>query len=168
VANTEPTSSSAASSATLEQNQNEPTLGRPGTRRPKRGCGGSSEEIIRKLHLPWIGNTELISVDSPSTTSDEKPGSQRRKKRRLTQSKDLSSEGLWASIGESLDILSQAQENHQCITTTIVGKIEAQNSKLIAESSELLDFQTRRLLEESCKDTENQVRTLVADLVEGI
>jgi hypothetical protein len=43
---------------------------------------------------------------------------------------------------------------------TIVGKIEAQ--------SELLDFQTRRLLEESFKDTENQVRTLVADLVEGM
>jgi hypothetical protein len=43
---------------------------------------------------------------------------------------------------------------------TIVGKIEAK--------SELLDFQARRLLEESFKDTENQVRTLVADLVEGI
>ena len=34
--------------------------------------------------------------------------------------------------------------------------------------SELLDFQTRRLLEETFKDTENQVRTLVADLVEGM
>jgi hypothetical protein len=72
------------------------------------------------------------------------------------------------SIGESLDILSRAQENHQRITTTIVGKIEAQNRKLIAESSELLDFQTRLLLEKSFKDTENQVRTLVADLVEGM
>lgn len=41
---TEPTSSSTASSATLEQNQNEPTLGRLGTRRPKRGFGGSSEK----------------------------------------------------------------------------------------------------------------------------
>ena len=87
---------------------------------------------------------------------------------RLTQSKDLSGEGLWVSIGESLDILSRAQENHQYITTIIVGKIEAQNSKLIAESSELLDFQTRRLLEESFTNTEKQVRTLVADLVEGM
>jgi hypothetical protein len=76
---------------------------------------------------------------------------------------DLSSEGLWVSIGESLDILSLAQENHQHITTTIVGKIEAQNRKLVTESSEFLDFQTRRLLEENFKDTENQVRTLVAD-----
>ena len=40
--------------------------------------------------------------------------------------------------------------------------------QLIAESSELLDFQTRRLLEESFKETEKQVRTLVADLVEGM
>jgi hypothetical protein len=30
---------------------------------------------------------------------------------------------------------------------------------------ELLDFQTRRLLEESFRDTENQVRVLVADMV---
>jgi hypothetical protein len=72
------------------------------------------------------------------------------------------------SIEESLDILSRAQENHQCIMTTIVRKIEAQNSRLIAESSELLDFQIRRLLEESFKDMENQVRILVADLVEGM
>jgi hypothetical protein len=134
VANSEPTSSSAASSATLEQNQNEPTLGTSETRRHKRGIGGSSEEIACKLHLPRIGNPELMSVDSPNTTLDEKPSSPRRKKRRLTQSKDLSGEGLWVSIGERLDILSRAQENHQCITTTIVGKIEAQNSKLIAKS----------------------------------
>jgi hypothetical protein len=60
-------------------------------------------------------------------------GSQRQKQRRLTQSKYLSSEGLWASIGESLDILSRTQENRQRITTAIVGKIEGQNSKLIAE-----------------------------------
>jgi hypothetical protein len=39
---------------------------------------------------------------------------------------------------------------------------------LITKSLKLLDFQTRRLLEESFKDTENQVRTLVADLVEGM
>jgi len=101
-------------------------------------------------------------------TCDETPGSQRRKKRRLIQSKDLGSERLWVSIGESLDILSLAQENHQGITTTIIGKIEAQNRKLIAEVSELLDFQTRRLLEETFKDTENQVRTLVADMVDGM
>jgi hypothetical protein len=101
-------------------------------------------------------------------TCDEKPGSQRRKKRRLIHSKDLGSESLWVSIGESLDILSLAQESHQGITTTIIGKIEAQNRKLVAKVSELLDFQTRRLLEETFKDTENQVRTLVADLVEGM
>jgi hypothetical protein len=92
----------------------------------------------------------------------------KRKKRRLIQSKDLGSESLWVSIGESLDILFQAQENHQRITTTIVGKIEAQNSKLITESLELLDFQTRRLLGESFEETENQVRTLVAELVDGM
>jgi hypothetical protein len=101
-------------------------------------------------------------------TCDETPGSQRRKKRRLIQSKDLGSERLWVSIGESLDILSLAQENHQGITTTIIGKIEAQNRKLIMELSELLDFQTRRLLEETLKDTENQVRTLVANIVNGV
>jgi hypothetical protein len=101
-------------------------------------------------------------------TSDEKLCLQKRKKRRLIQSNNLGSESLWVSIGESLDILSQAQENHQRITTTIVGKVEAQNSKLITESLELLDFQTRRLLEESFKDTENQVRTLVAELVDGM
>jgi hypothetical protein len=72
------------------------------------------------------------------------------------------------SIGESLDILSLAQENQQGITTTIIGKIEAQNRKLIMELSELLDFQTRRLLEETLKDTENQVRTLVANIVNGV
>jgi hypothetical protein len=72
------------------------------------------------------------------------------------------------SLGKSLDILSRAQESHQYITTTIIRKIKAQNSKLIAESSELLDFQTRRLLEESFKNTEKQVRTLVADLVKGM
>lgn len=52
--------------------------------------------------------------------------------------------------------------------TTIVGKIEAQNRKLIAELLELLDFQTRRLLEGTFKDTENQVRTLVVEMVEGM
>jgi hypothetical protein len=52
--------------------------------------------------------------------------------------------------------------------TTIVGKIEARNSKIITESLELLDFQIRRLLEESFKETENQVRILVADLAEGM
>jgi hypothetical protein len=101
-------------------------------------------------------------------TFDEKLGLQKRKKRRVIQSKDLRRESIWVSIGESLDILSQAQENHQRIMTTIVGKIETQNSKLITESLELLDFQTRRLLEESFQDTENQVRTLVAELVDGM
>jgi hypothetical protein len=55
-------------------------------------------------------------------TYGEKPGLQKRKKRRVIQSKDLGSESIWVSIGESLDILSQAQENHQRIMTTIVGK----------------------------------------------
>jgi hypothetical protein len=52
--------------------------------------------------------------------------------------------------------------------TTIIGKIAAQNRKLIAELSEFLDFQTRRLLDGTFKGTENQVRTLVADIVEGM
>jgi hypothetical protein len=51
---------------------------------------------------------------------------------------------------------------------TIIGKIEAQNRKLIAEVLELLDFQIRRLLEETFKDTENQVCILVADMVDGM
>jgi hypothetical protein len=90
VANSKPTSLSAASSVALQQNQNEPTLGTSETRRPKRGIGGSSEGIACKLHLPRKGNPELMSVDSPNATLDEKPASQIRKKRSLTQSKDLS------------------------------------------------------------------------------
>jgi hypothetical protein len=54
------------------------------------------------------------------------------------------------------------------LITTIVVKIEAQNSKLITKLSELLDFQICRLLEESFKVTENQVYILVTDLVNGI
>jgi hypothetical protein len=45
-------------------------------------------------------------------TCDGKLGLQKRKKQRVIQSKDLGSESIWVSIGESLDILSQAQENH--------------------------------------------------------
>jgi hypothetical protein len=62
VANNEPTSSSAASSAALEQNRNEPTLGTPETRRHKRGLGGSSEEIACELHLPRIGSAALTKT----------------------------------------------------------------------------------------------------------
>jgi hypothetical protein len=66
VANTEPTSSSAASSATLEHAEpatDRPTLGkRLEMRRPKRGFSGSSGEVARKVHLSRIGNTELISI----------------------------------------------------------------------------------------------------------
>jgi hypothetical protein len=72
------------------------------------------------------------------------------------------------SIAESLDLLHQAQEIHQRITTSIVGHLETQNRRLITELLGLLDFETRRLFEEGFKDTENQVRTLVADLVEGM
>lgn len=54
------------------------------------------------------------------------------------------------------------------IIPTIVGKIEARNSKIITDSLELLDSQIRRLLEESFKEAENQVRILVADLAEGM
>jgi hypothetical protein len=50
----------------------------------------------------------------------------------------------------------------------IIGKIEAQNRKLIAGVLELLDFQICRLLEETFNDTENQVRIPVADLVRGM
>jgi hypothetical protein len=66
VTNTEPTSSSAASSATLEYAEpatDRPTLGRRSEmRRPKRSFSGSSGEVARKVHLSRIGNTELIST----------------------------------------------------------------------------------------------------------
>jgi hypothetical protein len=136
-------------------------------------------------------------------TSAQQPGLQKRKKRRLIQSKGLGSESVWVSIRDSLDVLSQAQESHQRIMmldpgspvaaysllsiyahldsqlynevcchnllmTTIVGKIEARNSKIITESLKLLNSQIRRLLEEGFKETEDQVRILVADLAEGM
>jgi hypothetical protein len=71
-------------------------------------------------------------------------------------------------VEENLDILSRYQETHQRITTAIVGKIEASNRKLTGEVSELLDFQTRHRLEKSFRGSEGQVRTLVADLVQGM
>lgn len=69
---------------------------------------------------------------------------------------------------ESLDILYQAQENHQRITMTIVGKIETENRRLISALRELLDSQKCGPLEEGFKDTDNQAGTLVADLVEDL
>jgi hypothetical protein len=51
-------------------------------------------------------------------TYDKKLGLQKRKKRRVIESKDLRSESIWVLIGESLDILSQAQENLLKITIT--------------------------------------------------
>jgi hypothetical protein len=66
VANTEPTSSSAASSATLEYA--EPATDRPmlrkrsEMRRPKRGFSRLSGEVACKVHLLRIGTTELICI----------------------------------------------------------------------------------------------------------
>jgi hypothetical protein len=67
--NTEPTSSSAALSATLEGAEHaEPATDKPTLRkrseirRPKRGFGVLSKEVARKFHLSWIGNTELIGI----------------------------------------------------------------------------------------------------------
>lgn len=64
-------------------------------------------------------------------------------------------------------MLYQAQQNHQRITTTIVDKMEIENRRLMSESRELLDSQKCRLLE-GFKDTDNQARTLVANLVEDL
>lgn len=80
---------------------------------------------------------------------------QKRKKRRVTQCQDLvNGESLWVSVSRSLDILYQAQENHQRITETIAGLMEIQNCTLIRESLELVDSQTRRQFEEGFKETE--------------
>jgi hypothetical protein len=95
--------------------------------------------------------------------------SQKRKRRRIIQSKDLvDSESLWRSVVRNLDILHQDQEYHQRITTTIVGKIETENRRLISDSRELLDSQKCRLLEDGFEDWDNQARTLVADLVQDL
>jgi len=99
---------------------------------------------------------------------DETPSLPKRKRRRVEQSRDLvDTESMRISVLESLNILHQAQENHQRITTTIVGKIETKNHRLISESRELLDPQECRLLE-GFKDADSQARTLVADLVEDL
>jgi hypothetical protein len=97
------------------------------------------------------------------------PSLQKLKRRRATQSKGLvNGESLWMSLVKSLDNLYQAQENHQRITTTIVGQLETRNSRLIAESLEILDFERAYCLTGVFKDTESQVGTLVADLVKGM
>jgi hypothetical protein len=59
---------------------------------------------------------------------DETPSLPKRKRRRVEQSKDLlDTESLRISVLESLNMLYQAQENHQRITTTIVGIMETEN-----------------------------------------
>ena len=68
---------------------------------------------------------------------------------------------------ESLDVLYQAQENHQRITLTIDDKIESQNRKPISALRELLDSQKCRLLE-GFKDTDNRTRALIGDLVKDL
>jgi hypothetical protein len=54
------------------------------------------------------------------------------------------------------------------LTTTIVGKIENENRRLIAESRELQDSQICRLLKESDEDRCNEARTFVGDLAEDL
>jgi hypothetical protein len=115
----------------------------------------------------------------------------KRKKWKATKPKNPIGSGiLSAAIVKNLDILFQAQENHPRIATTITGLIETQNRRLMAESLVLLECrlpgeslqdpgdqgatslvddiwtQLRRRLEEAFKDTENQVRILVAELVD--
>ncbi|KAF8846588.1 hypothetical protein BDZ45DRAFT_734146 [Acephala macrosclerotiorum] len=154
VTSTEPTSSSAASSATLEHTEpatERPTLReRTKSRRPKRGLRGLSEE------------------ESPNVAFDETPSLPKQKRRRVEQSQDLVNTGsLWIPVVESLDMLYQARDKHQRITTTIVDKIGTQNHKLISALRELLDAQKCRLLE-GFKDTDNRTHTLVGDLVEDL
>jgi hypothetical protein len=99
----------------------------------------------------------------------ETPSLQKRKRRRIIQSKDLvDSESLWKSVVRNLDILYQAQLNHQRTTTTTVGKIEIENRRLIAQSREFQDSQMCRQLKEGFKDQGNHARTLVTDLVEDL
>ena len=71
-------------------------------------------------------------------------------------------------MAKSLDRLYQAQLNRQRTTTTIVGKIEIENRRLLAESREFQDSQIYRLLKESFKDRGNEAHTLVTDLVEDL
>ncbi|CZR64874.1 uncharacterized protein PAC_14774 [Phialocephala subalpina] len=156
VTNTELTSSSAASSATLEHTESateRPTLReRPDSRRPKRGLRALSEE----------------GAKSPNMAFDETPSLPKRKRRRVEQSKDLvDNKSLWISVLECLNMLYQAQDKHQRITTTIIDKIGTQNDKLISALRELLDSQKCRLFE-GFKDTDNRTHTLVGDLVEDL
>ena len=101
-------------------------------------------------------------------TPDETSSLLQRKRRRGIQVEDLVSESLCTSVIKNLDILYQAQENQQRKTTTIVGKIEIESLRLIADSRELQDSQIFRLLKEGSEHTGNQARTVVADLVEEL
>ena len=102
-------------------------------------------------------------------TADETSSTPRQKRRKVKQAKDfVNSESLWLPIVHNLDMLYQAQLNHQRTTTTIVGTIEKENRRLITESLEFQDSQICRLLEESDEDRCNQTRTLVADAVEDL
>ena len=61
VADTEPTPSSAASSATLEHKADEPSLNRgSGTNRLKRGLSGSTKEGAGEFHVLRTGTIDLI------------------------------------------------------------------------------------------------------------
>jgi hypothetical protein len=64
MANTGPTSSGVASSATFEDAgpaTDRPTLGkRSDMRKRKRGCGVLPEEVARKFHMPRMGDIKLI------------------------------------------------------------------------------------------------------------
>ncbi|CZR69934.1 uncharacterized protein PAC_19835 [Phialocephala subalpina] len=156
VTSTEPTSS-AASSATLEHTEHtepateRPTLReRPESRRPKRGLRALSGE------------------ESPNVAFDETPSLPKRKRRKVEQSKDLvDTESLRISILKSLNTLSQAQENHQRITTTITEQVETQNRRLLFELRELQESHQNSLLE-GFKDWDNQERTLFSDLIEDL
>jgi hypothetical protein len=72
-------------------------------------------------------------------TSDETASTPRRKRRRAKQSQDLANSESLCAIVDSLDMLYQARLNHQRTITTIIGKIDIVNRRLIAESQELQD-----------------------------
>ena len=79
-----------------------------------------------------------------------------------------------STIIKNLDMLYQGLQRSQRTSVAILGLIETQHNTLVFESfikrqlKTLPVAQTRRLSEEGFRNIENQVRTLVADLEEGI
>jgi hypothetical protein len=155
VANTEPTPLSAASSATLERNEDEadePPLNRgSGTNRLKRGLSGSTKEGAGEFHVLRTGTIYLIESDQLNVISNKGPPPQKRMKRRSNMVNDKT---LRTSMVKSLDMLYQGLQSSQRTTEALLGFIETQHRTRIFESLikrelETLPFaQTRRLFEQ--------------------